>query len=176
MDKKWYIVQLVAGYEEKVRDEIYRRIKENNLDDQFGDILIPEVKTVGSYFNLIDNNSIEQLFPGYMVVSLVPSSQNFRLVTTIFRVVKFLGGSCPVELSQIEVERILSQVSGKITVASVEEQIYNLGQEIEIIDGPFSGFSGKINFIDEQKKKLVLMISIFNRLTPIEISFNQAKK
>jgi len=176
MNKRWYIIQLIAGYEEKVRDEIYRRIKENGLEDQFGDILIPEVKTVKNYSNVIDNDSIEQLFPGYMVISLMPTNENFRLVTTIARVIRFLGGTNPGELSQAEVDRILSQVSGKIAIAAAEEELYHIGEPVEIIEGPFSGFSGTINFIDDQKKKLVVMISIFNRLTPIEISFNQAKK
>jgi transcriptional antiterminator NusG len=176
MNKNWYIIQLIAGYEEKVRDEIYRRIKENALEDQFGEVLIPEVKAVKNYFNVIDNNTIEQLFPGYMVISLIPLNENFRLVSTIPRVIRFLGGSVPAALSQDEVDRILSQVSGKIAVVSSEDAMYHVGEAVDIIEGPFSGFSGVVNSIDDQKKRMVVMISIFNRLTPIEIAFNQAKK
>jgi transcriptional antiterminator NusG len=176
MKKKWYIVQLIAGYEEKVKDEILKRIQEQNLQDQFGDVLIPEVKAVGNFFNQLNNNSIEQLFPGYMLISLVPSIENFRLVTTIYRVIRFLGGEVPSELSSLEVERILSQVSGKIAVTASEGMTYGIGDNVEIIEGPFNGFSGVVNSIDEQKQKIVVMISIFNRLTPIEVLFSQAKK
>lgn len=176
MNKKWYIVQLVAGYEEKIRDEINKRVLEKGLVDQFGDILIPEVKKKSAFGDKIDIDQIEQLFPGYIVVSLVPSTENFRLVTTVYRVIKFLGGSEPAELSQNEVDRILSQVSGKIVVSTSEDLIYNIGEVVEIIEGPFSGFSGVVNVVDEQKKKIVVMISIFNRSTPIEISFHQVKK
>lgn len=176
MNKKWYIIQLIAGYEKKVRDEIIRRMKEDAVEDQFGDILIPEVKLIKNYFNVIDNDSIEQLFPGYMVVSLVPSDANFRLVATVPRVIRFLGGEMPAELSQIEVDRILSQVSGKIPVATSEEMVYGFGETVDIVEGPFSGFSGVINFVDDEKKRVTVMISIFNRLTPIEVSFNQVKK
>jgi transcriptional antiterminator NusG len=176
MDKKWYIVQLIAGYEDKVKDEIKRRIQEQGLAEEFGEILIPEVKSSGGYFNQISASAIEQLFPGYILVSLVPKIENFRLITTIYRVIRFLGGECPSELSKDEVERILSQVSGKISVQSVNNVIYGVGDHVEIIEGPFSGFSGLVNSIDEQKQKIVVMISIFNRLTPIEVLFSHAKK
>jgi len=121
-------------------------------------------------------SSIEQLFPGYMLISLIPTVENFRLVTTVYRVIRFLGGEFPSELSQQEVDRILSQVSGKISISSSAVVVYNVGDHVDIIEGPFNGFSGVINSIDEQKQKIVVMISIFNRLTPIEILFNQAKK
>lgn len=176
MKKKWYIVQLIAGYEEKVKDEILKRIQEQGLQEEFGEVLVPEVKSTGSYFNQLSSSAIEQLFPGYMLVSLVPTVENFRLITTVYRVIRFLGGEYPSELSQIEVDRILSQVSGKISVATSEVVIYNAGDHVEIIEGPFNGFSGIISSVDEQKKKIVVMISIFNRLTPIEVLFNQAKK
>jgi len=176
MKKKWYIVQLIAGYEEKVKDEILKRVQEQGLQDEFGEVLVPEVKASGSFFNQLSTAAIEQLFPGYMLISLVPSIENFRLVTTVYRVIRFLGGEYPSELSPLEVERILSQVSGKISVASSDVVIYNIGDHVEIIEGPFNGFSGIINSIDEQKQKIVVMISIFNRLTPIEVLFNQAKK
>jgi transcriptional antiterminator NusG len=176
MKKKWYIVQLIAGYEEKVKDEILKRIQEQGLQDQFGEVLVPEVRAVGNFFNQFNANSIEQLFPGYMLISLIPSVENFRLVTTIYRVIRFLGGEFPSELSQQEVDRILSQVSGKISVSSSSVVTYNIGDHVDIIEGPFNGFSGIINSIDDQKQKMIVMISIFNRLTPIEILFNQAKK
>lgn len=176
MKKKWYIVQLIAGYEEKVKDEILKRIQEQSLQDQFGEVLVPEVKAAGNFFNQLSTSAIEQLFPGYMLISLVPTVENFRLVTTVYRVIRFLGGESPSELSQQEVERILSQVSGKISIASSEVVSYGVGDNVEIIEGPFNGFSGIVNSIDEQKQKIVVMISIFNRLTPIEVLFSQAKK
>jgi transcriptional antiterminator NusG len=178
MEKKWYIVQIIAGYEERVKTEILRRIQERGLQEQFGDILIPEAKTQKNYFasSQIDDSSIEQLFPGYIVVSLVPDVSNFRIVKTVNRVIRFLGGESPLPLSQEEVDRILLQISGKVVVASAESIVYQIGETIEIAGGPFCGFSGVINSIDEQKQKLVVMISIFNRLTPIEILFSHIKK
>ncbi len=176
MKKRWYIVQLIAGYEEKVKAEILKRIQEQGLQDQFGEVLVPEVKSSGNFFNQLSVSMIEQLFPGYMLISLVPSVENFRLVATVYRVIRFLGGEFPAELSQQEVDRILSQVSGKISVSSSDSIAYSSGDHVEIIDGPFNGFSGLVNSVDDQKQKMVVMISIFNRLTPIEVLFSQAKK
>lgn len=177
MEKKWYIVQIIAGYEEKVKAEILKRIQERGLEEQFGEILIPQVKTTNNFYNSNTNtNSLEQLFPGYILVSLFPDVSNFRLITTVNRVIRFLGGESPLELSQGDVDRVLSQISGKVTIATASNIIFTVGDHIEIINGPFSGFSGFVNSVDDQKQKLVVMISIFNRLTPIEILFNQAKK
>lgn len=178
MEKKWYIVQIIAGYEDRVKTEILRRITERDLNEQFGDILIPEAKTQKNYFasGKVDDSSIEQLFPGYIVVSLVPEVSNFRLVKTVNRVIRFLGGESPLPLSQEEVDRILLQISGKVVVSSIESITYQAGDTIEISGGPFSGFSGVINSVDEQKQKIVVMINIFNRLTPIEILFSHVKK
>lgn len=176
MNKKWYIIQLVAGYESKIKDEINRRFLEKGLSDQIGEILIPEIKKANSFFDKIESSEIEQLFPGYVIISLVPLVENFRLIMTIYRVIKFLGGATPTALSNAEIDRILSQVSGKIVVSASPDFMYNVGEAVEIIEGPFSGFSGVINFIDEHKKRMVIMISIFNRSTPIEVSFHQVKK
>ena len=178
MEKKWYIVQIIAGYEERVKAEIARRIQERGLEEQFGDILVPEAKTQKNYFagSKIDDSSVEQLFPGYIVVSLFPDPANFRLVKTANRVIRFLGGESPLPLDQEEVDRILLQISGKVSVVSVEAVAHYVGETVEITSGPFSGFSGVVNSVDEHKQKLVIMVSIFNRLTPIEILFSHVKK
>lgn len=176
MEKKWYIVQLMAGYEEKVKEEILKRVQEVDRLDEFGDILIPEVKNIQHMYQSVNNSSVEQLFPGYMVISLVPSVENFRLVKTIYRVIRFLGGDYPAELNSDEVNRIFSQMSGKIAVDISASNSFNVGDHVEIIEGPFSKFSGTIDLVDEEKKKLVITISIFSRLTPVEIFFHQVKK
>jgi transcriptional antiterminator NusG len=176
MEKKWYIIQLVAGYEEKVKEEILKRVQESDKTAEFGDILIPEVKNIQQLYQSIDTSSMEQLFPGYMVISVVPSIENFRLVKTIYRVIRFLGGDYPAELKSDEVNRIFSQMSGKIAVETTNSGLFAVGDHVEIMDGPFSKFSGTVDVVDDERKKLIVTISIFNRLTPIEISFHQVKK
>jgi len=173
MTKQWYIIQIIPGNEEKVKSEILKRIQELKMQDFFGDILIPEAKQISSFSTLEEKS--EQLFPGYMIVSLVPEPEFFRLVKTVPRVIRFLGGESPIPLSIEEVERIVAQVKGEVKVIKQQEILFVVGREVEIISGPFSGFSGIINSVDDIKQRLVVMVSIFNRLTPVEIMFDQVK-
>lgn len=174
MEKQFYIIQVIPGSEHFVREEIIKRISELSVEEQFGDILIPESKTV-NVFSAKKEETIEQLFPGYIVVSLIPINENFRLILTTPRVFKFLGGQEPSPLSKDEVENIMNRISGKVVSKQPVEVIFNVGAKVEIATGPFSGFSGTINSIDEIKQRFVVMVSIFGRLTPVEISFDQVK-
>jgi len=169
--KQWYVIQVLAGYEERIKAEILRRIPERHLEDQFGDVLIPEAK-VATFFAGEDEN--ENLFPGYMLVELEPSASNFRLVSSTPRVLRFLGGENPAPLAKAEVNRVRAQVTGELVVAR-PETAFEVGKEIEIKSGPFSGFSGIINTVDSERERLTVMVSIFGRLTPVEISFEQVK-
>jgi transcriptional antiterminator NusG len=173
MTKQWYIIQIIPGNEEKVRIELLKRIQEFKFQDFFGDILIPEAKPVSSFSTLEEKS--EMLFPGYMIVSLVPDPEFFRLVKTIPRVIRFLGGESPIPLSTEEVDRIVAQVKGEVKIIKQQEVLFTVGKEVEVISGPFSGFSGIIHNIDDIKQRLVVMVSIFNRLTPVEIMFDQVK-
>lgn len=170
--KQWFVVQLTAGYEKKIKDEILKRVEERGLQESFGDIVIPEAKAM-SYLASTDV-SIEQLFPGYILVNLEPSPEVFRLITTVPRVVRFLGGSSPFPLSDVEVGRVMSQVKGEVVIER-KDVSYEVGTEISILAGPFTGFSGVIHAVEEDKQKLVIMVSIFGRMTPVEVLFGQVK-
>jgi transcriptional antiterminator NusG len=172
MSKQWYIIQLFAGYEEKVKVEILKRVQEKGMEEYFGDILIPEGKTVNMFSTLEEKN--EQLFPGYMVISIVPTQEAFRLVSTVNRVIRFLGGESPLPLLQEEVNRIMAQVNGEVKIVT-REQTFVVGKEIDVKVGPFAGFSGIIQSVDEVRQKLIIMVSIFNRSTPVEIMFDQVQ-
>ena len=173
MNKQWYIIQLVPGNEEFVKTEILKRVEELNLQEYFGDILIPRSKTINAFSN--EEGKIEQLFPGYMIVQIVPTHEIFRLIYTVPRVYKFLGGENPSPLTQTEIDNILEIVSGKIVTSVKTESMFSVGSEIEMSGGPFAGFSGTINSIDEIKQKMIINVSIFGRLTPVEITFDQIK-
>lgn len=97
------------------------------------------------------------------------------LVLSSPRAIKFLGGKDPAPLSKKEADRVLSQVRGDVVVASKKSDFVE-GSEIDIVDGPFAGFVGIIEKIDEEDEKLTVMVSIFGRMTPVELSFNQVKR
>ena len=172
--KHWYVVQVYAGYEESVKSDLGKYIKDDGVQDFFGDALIPSVKTKELAAGESPDKD-QQLFPGYILVEMEDDPRMFRLVNSIPRVLKFLGGNSPVPLSQKEIGRVIGQVKGEIEVASKKNEFVE-NKEIEIIAGPFSGFVGVIEKIDEESERLTVMVSIFGRMTPVELSFDQVKQ
>jgi transcriptional antiterminator NusG len=171
--KRWYVVQVFAGYEERVKADIKNRVQEEGLQEVFGQILVPSAKLKPLFS--FDEHQDQQLFPGYVLVEAEMSPSVMRLVTSSLRVIKFLGGKDPVPLNRKEVERILSQMKGEIELAAVQSD-FLVGSEVEIKEGPFAGFVGIIDKVDEESEKLTVMVSIFGRMTPVELSFQQISR
>ncbi len=171
--KRWYVIQVYAGYEEAVKAELQKSIHEEGLEDFFGEILIPSAKIKQLFGG--EESKDEQLFPGYLLVEMEVSPDTVRLVRSVLRVIRFLGGMIPVPLSKNEVDRVLLQVKGELII-SVDQSKFIVGSEIEISEGPFSGFVGIIDEVDEEGEKLTIMVSIFGRMTPVELGFGQVKQ
>lgn len=172
--KRWYVVQVYAGYEEHVKADILKSIEETGLQDLFGQILIPSAK-MKQFFEVGDAMRDQQLFPGYVLIEMENAPEAFRLINTRSRVLRFLGGKDPVALSNREVERIQAQVSGAVAMPAQKHDL-EVGKEIEIKEGPFAGFVGIIDKINEESEKLTVMVSIFGRMTPVELNFDQVKQ
>lgn len=169
--KKWYVVQVYAGYENIVKADIEKGIGEKDLQEKFGDILVPSAK-MKQFFTEDDSIKDQQLFPGYILINMDCVPEAIKLVSSTARVIRFLGGVQPVALSQREVDRIISQVKGEVKIAAQKHQ-FELKKEVEIKEGPFSSFVGIIDHIDEENEKLTVMVSIFGRMTPVELDFSQ---
>ena len=172
--KRWYVVQVYAGFEEQIKADITKRIAHEGRQDLFGDILIPSAK-MRQFFET-DEETDQQLFPGYILIEMDPMPEALRLVTSAPRVIKMLGGKDPVPLSKREIDRIISQMKGEVAVTVSKVTEFNVGSEIEIADGPFSGFVGMIDKVDSETEKLTVMVSIFGRSTPVELRFDQVKR
>jgi transcriptional antiterminator NusG len=110
-----------------------------------------------------------------MLVEMEAKPETIRLVDQTSRVLRFLGGTSPVALSKKEIDRVLGQMRGEVAVA-VEQHSFEVGKEVEIREGAFSGFVGIIDTIDEEAEKLTVMVSIFGRMTPVELGFDQVKR
>jgi len=171
--KRWYVVQVYAGFEEAIKLDLERQIKESALEQFFGDVLVPSVK-MKSQFGVSEPED-QQLFPGYVLVEAEIAPESFRLVTSHPRVLRFLGGKEPTPLRKKEIERVLSQVRGDVVVSAKKEE-FVIGTEIEIKDGPFSGFVGIIDKVDAENEKMTVMVSIFGRMTPVELLYSQVKQ
>jgi transcriptional antiterminator NusG len=171
--KRWYVVQVYAGYEQAAKLDIERRIQAEEMQDYFGEILVPSAKSKPMFAT--DVSADQQLFPGYILVEMEMTPESLRVVTASMRVLRFLGGKNPEPISQKEIDRIISQIKGEVVVESVREE-FSLGSEVDIVEGPFSGFVGIIDSVDYNNEKLTVMVSIFGRMTPVELSFHQIKR
>lgn len=172
--KRWYVVQIYAGYEQSVKADLQKRIEEFQLQDLFGDVLIPSVK-MKQFFGDADSMRDQQLFPGYLLIEMEAVPEAIKLVTSIPRVYRLLGGKDPIPLSKKEIDRVIAQTKGEVAIVT-EKHDFEIGKEIEIKEGPFVGFVGIIDSIDEENEKLAVMVSILGRMTPVEIGFDQVKR
>jgi transcriptional antiterminator NusG len=171
--KRWYVIQVYAGYEQQVKADLEKRIRESVVNEYFGEVLVPSSK-LKQMFEAVDTKS-QQLFPGYVLVEMEMKPETARVVTSSMRVLKFLGGEDPMPLATNEIDRILSQIKGEIKIRA-EESGFVVGGEVEIQDGPFAGFVGIVDKVDKENEKLTVMVSIFGRMTPVELHFNQVKR
>ena len=171
--KRWYVVQVYAGFEDAIKADLEKQIKEGGLEEYFGEVLVPSAK-MKNQFGAEDSED-QQLFPGYILVEteIVPAS--FRLVTSHPRVLRFLGGKEPTPLRKKEIEKVLSQVRGEVVVSTKKEE-FVVGSEVEITEGAFKNFVGIIDKVDGENEKLTVMVSIFGRMTPVELLYSQVKQ
>jgi len=172
--KRWYVIQVYTGFEDVVKKDLEKRIEEEDLQDLFGEILIPTGEMARNFFGEGEIKK-EKIFPGYLLVQMEMKGGAYQLVSSVPRVSRFLGGENPVSLSEKEVKRIFSQISGEVALAA-EKAPFSVGSEVHITSGPFAGFVGIVDKIDEERERLTVMVSIFGRLTPVELGFDQVKK
>ncbi len=174
--KKWYVVRAVSGSEKKVRQYIESEISRLGLKDYVSQVLIPVEKV----YQIRKGKKISaerNYFPGYLLIEAVLIGEIPHIIRNIPGVLGFLGsGSEPSPLRTSEVNRIL----GKVDELSGKEEELNVpfivGETVKVTDGPFNSFTGVIEEINEEKKKLKVMVKIFGRKTPLELSFMQVEK
>jgi len=174
---KWYVLRAVSGKEGKVKEFIDAAKKHNDvLDAHVGDVLLPTEK----YAMLQNGKRVvkERLFlPGYVLVQAELQGEVAHMLRFIPNVLGFLGGmDNPQEVRQSEINRILGTAEDA-AIESAEVSIpYQVDETVKVTDGPFSGFSGIIEEVNTEKRKLKVMVKIFGRKTPLELSFTQVEK
>lgn len=171
--KRWYVVQVYTGFEDVVKADLLKRVEENDLRELFGEVIVPTGESNSAL--LSEKNKKEKIFPGYIIVQMDMTGESYRLVSSVPRVSRFLGGESPMPLSDTEVDKVFNQMSGKVSL-SFEKASFTTGSEIQITDGPFSGFVGIIEKVDDEHERLTVMVSIFGRMTPIELGFDQVER
>lgn len=171
--KRWYVVQVYAGYEEVAKADLLKRIQEEGLGDEFGEVLIPSAKLKQSMASATDVKD-QQLFPGYVLVEMEKNPATIRAVTKSARILRFLGGIDPVPLSQKEINQIKQKEQKEIAIG-IDKDRFVVGSEVDVIEGPFAGFVGIVEKIDHDHDRLIIMVNILGRMMPVELGFNQVR-
>lgn len=176
-EKKWYVLRAVGGKEKKVKEYIDNEIASLNLQDYVAQVLIP-VEKIYQIRNGKKISKERNYFPGYILIEAALVGEIPHILRNVPNVVGFLGGKNeePVPLRQSEVNRILGKVD-ELTGRDEELNIpFCIGETVKVVDGPFNSFTGVIEEVNEEKKKLKVMVKIFGRKTPLELSFMQVEK
>ncbi len=179
IEKKWYVVRVVSGQENKIRAYIESEITRLNLNDYVDQILVPTEKVI-QIRNGKKINKDKVYFPGYIMLQANLSGEIPHIIKSVTNVIGFLGetkGGDPVPLRQSEVNRMLGKVDELAVEADANVAIpFTIGETVKVVDGPFNGFDGTIENINEEKRKLEVMVKIFGRKTPLELSYMQVDK
>jgi transcriptional antiterminator NusG len=176
--KKWYVVRAVSGQENKVKAYIETEINRLGMSDYISQVLVPTEKVV----QVREGKKITKdkvYFPGYVMIEANLAGEIPHIIKSITSVIGFLGevkGGDPVPLRLSEVNRMLGKVDELAVKTDTHAIPFNIGETIKVIDGPFNGFNGTVEKINEEKRKLEVMVKIFGRKTPLELSFMQVEK
>jgi len=176
--KKWYVVRAVSGQENKVKAYIETEISRLGLEDYVEEVLVPTEKVI-QIRNGKKINKERVYFPGYIMIKANLAGEVTHVIKSVTNVIGFLGevkGGDPVPLRKSEVNRMLGKVD-ELSVKTDNVAIpFTLGETVKVIDGPFNGFNGTVEKINEEKRKLEVMVKIFGRKTPLELSYMQVEK
>ena len=176
--KKWYVVRAVSGQENKVKAYIETEIARLGMGDYVSQVLVPteKVVTVKEGKKIVKD---KVYFPGYVMIEANLVGEIPQIIKSITSVIGFLGeikGGEPVPLRISEVNRMLGKVDELAVNTDTFSIPFDIGETVKVVDGPFNGFNGTVEKINEEKRKLEVMVKIFGRKTPLELSFMQVEK
>ncbi len=175
MEKDWYVIHTYSGYEGRVKASLEERVKTLGLEEKVGMILIPteEVTEIKDGKKRV---STKKFFPGYIIAELHLDDEVQQLVSETPKVTGFLGsGEMPAPLPVQEVKRLLKQLDEGVA-PSADLARFDPSDSVRIIDGPFLGFNGVVDEVNADQEKVKVLVSIFGRSTPVELSFLQVEK
>lgn len=173
---KWFVIHANTGHENKVKRNIEMAIKSNHMEDNFGEVLVA-TQEVTEMKNGKRVTSKRKFFPSYILVEMLMNKETQHFINSIPGVTRFIGGTAlkPEPITRDEVDRILGRISDPDEDREILEIPYQVGDSVQVMDGPFTEWVGVINEINHDKGKLKVMISIFGSETPVELDFLQVK-
>ncbi|MCV6627493.1 MAG: transcription termination/antitermination protein NusG [Cellvibrionaceae bacterium] len=176
MAKRWYVVHAYSGYEKKVAAALKERIELHDMQDEFGEILVPTEEVVEMRGGQ-KRKSERKFFPGYVLVQMELTDDSWHLVKDTPRVRGFIGGNAdrPAPITEKEAEQILQRVDDSVDKPK-PKTVFEPGEMVRVIDGPFNDFNGVVEEVNYEKSRLQVAVLIFGRSTPVELEFGQVEK
>lgn len=176
MSKHWFVVHAYSGFEKQVVRALKERIELSGIGDRFGEVLVPTEEVVEMRAGK-KRRSERKFFPGYVLVQMELDDETWHLVKETPKVLGFIGGKAdkPAPISEAEATAILQRVqAGSEHVTP--KTVYEPGELVRVIDGPFNDFNGVVEEVNYEKSRLHVAVSIFGRSTPVELGFDQVEK
>lgn len=175
MAKRWYSVSVLSNFEKKIAEQIKTAVEDAGLQDEIDEVLVP-TEDVIEIRRGKKVTSERRFMPGYVLVHMEMSNKGYHLITSINRVTGFLGPQGkPMPMRDAEVNAILNRVEeGEVAPRNLIR--FEIGEQVKVSDGPFEGFSGMVEEVDESSNRLKVTVSIFGRPTPVELEFTQVAK
>ena len=169
LEPRWYVVHTYSGYENKVKTDLEKMIKNRELQDYFFDIIVPMEEQIEIKDGKTKTN-LKKVFPGYVLVKMIVTEQTWYIVRNTRGVTGFVGsGTDPIPLTDIEIRKMGFDIqSFNIN--------YEVNDQIRVITGPFENFTGTVISINKEKHKVKVMISMFGRETPVDVDFTEVEK
>jgi transcriptional antiterminator NusG len=172
MAKKWYVVHTYSGFEKRVKTLLEEKVRNSNLEDQIEEVLIP-TEDVVELKKGKKKVSKKKTFPGYILIQMEMSTENWHVVKNIPKVTGFVGGINPVPIPEEDVKAMIDLAKSESPRMTAK---YIKDDKVEVIDGPFNGFIGVVDDVNPDKEKVRVIVSIFGRQTPVELDYLQIKK
>jgi transcriptional antiterminator NusG len=175
-EKQWYVVHAYSGFEKSVMRALKDRIERAGMQDKFGEILVP-VEEVVEMKGGKKMTTERKFFPGYVLVQMEMDDDTWHLVKSTPKVTGFVGGTAtkPAPISEKEVQAILDQMREGVEKPR-PKVLFEVGEVVRVIDGPFTDFNGSVEEVNYDKSKLRVSVMIFGRATPVELGFGQVEK
>jgi transcriptional antiterminator NusG len=173
---KWYVVHAYSNFENKVKTSLEERVKLHGLEDKFGEVLVPTEEVVEMREGQ-KRRSERKFFPGYVLVQMELDEETWHLVKEVPKVLGFIGGSSdkPAPITEAEANQILNRVEEGVDKPR-PKVLFEPGEVVRVIDGPFNDFSGVVENVNYDKSKLRVAVQILGRPTPVELDFGQVEK
>ena len=176
MSKRWYVIHAYSGFEGRVKQSLQDYVKRAGMEDLFGDVMVPTEEVVEMRGGQ-QRKSERKFFPGYVLVNMELTDDTWHLVKSVPKVMGFIGGTGdrPAPIPDAQADAILQRVQEGVEKPR-PKVLYEPGEVVRVVDGPFTDFNGVVEEVDYEKSRLKVSVLIFGRSTPVDLEFAQIEK